>query len=270
MTRVSGAGYGQGAPLQRTLLSSSERATMFHVKPLPRHPALEPEAIASLLAANGITVTARQAQMLGAHAGMVLEANESVNLTRITDPESVARLHILDSLLPMTFESLSGASIIDVGSGAGFPGVPLAIMGLHVACCESRQKKAVVIVNMAHTIGLEIPVISQRAEELALTGQVWDVVIMRAVSALSALLELSAPLLTGGGRLLAMKGVRQPSEEESAARVAGLVGMRLVNVHEYWLPGGYEARTLYVFEKFRGPRIKLPRRAGLAQKQPLG
>lgn len=246
-----------------------ERATMFHVKHFHPHPALHPDAIAEVLAARGLTVTNQQAVLLAMHAALVLEANQMTNLTRITQPEDVVRLHILDSLLPVVFESLEGARIIDVGSGAGFPGIPLAILGHDVTCCEARKKKAAVINEIAHTLGLHIGVIAQRAEELALSEARWDVVVMRAVSSLGSLLELAAPLLTTDGRLLAMKGVRQAAEEDTASRVGPQVGLKLREVYEYQLGEGLEARTLYVFERTGKPRVALPRRAGLAQTQPL-
>lgn len=242
---------------------------MFHVKRLHPHPALQPDSIAAVLAAKGLTVTNQQAELLGMHVTLVLEANQVINLTRITEPEDVVRLHVLDSLLPVVFESLEGARIIDVGSGAGFPGIPLAILGYDVTCCEARKKKAAAIDRMAQALGLHVDVVAQRAEELALDGSRWDVVVMRAVSSLGSLLELASPLLTTSGRLLAMKGVRQAAEEDAASKVGALVGLRLREVHEYRLGEGMEARTLYVFEKSGAPRVALPRRPGLAQTQPL-
>lgn len=257
-------------PLCAALLSVRERASMFHVKRLHEHPALQPDAIASVLAASGVTVTTRQAEMLGMHAALVLEANRVVNLTRITEPDAVVRLHILDSLLPLVYESLDGHSVVDVGSGAGFPGIPLAILGHDVTCCEARKKKAAVIAEISGVLDLPVTVIAQRAEELAIGESRWDVVVMRAVSSLGALMELAAPLLTPGGRLLAMKGVRQAEEEERACKVSAIVGLTLREVYEYSLGDGDEARSLYVYQRTGSPRVALPRRSGLAQTQPLG
>ena len=115
----------------------------------------------------------------------------------------------------------------------------------------------------------QVRVVPQRAEELSVTGEVWDAVIMRAVSSLSSLVELAAPLLASDGVLLAMKGLRQVDEETRAVTVCGLVGMRLREVHEYRLPAGEETRTLYLYERVGEAKVSLPRRSGLAQTQPL-
>ncbi|MDY0341380.1 MAG: 16S rRNA (guanine(527)-N(7))-methyltransferase RsmG [Coriobacteriia bacterium] len=242
---------------------------MFHVKHSTTHYPLSAHSILTVLSSAGLSVDEHQAQQLADNAEAVLAANQTMNLTRIVDPLSFLHLHILDSLMPMTLVSLVGLRVLDVGSGAGFPGLPLAIMGLDVTCCEARRKKADVISSIASQIGVDVRVVPQRAEELSATGEVWDVVVMRAVSSLSSLVELAAPLLANDGVLLAMKGLRQVDEETRAVTVCGLVGMRLREVHEYRLPAGEETRTLYVYERVGEPKVSLPRRSGLAQTQPL-
>lgn len=256
-------------PTQVSLRLSLGQASMFHVKHSTTDYPLSAHSILTVLSSAGLSVDEHQAQQLADNAEAVLAANQTMNLTRIVDPLSFLHLHILDSLMPMTLVSLVGLRVLDVGSGAGFPGLPLAVMGLDVACCEARRKKADVISSIASQIGVDVRVVPQRAEELSATGEVWDVVVMRAVSSLSSLVELAAPLLANDGVLLAMKGLRQVDEETRAVTVCGLVGMRLREVHEYRLPAGEETRTLYVYERVGEPKVSLPRRSGLAQTQPL-
>ncbi|MHB1450729.1 MAG: 16S rRNA (guanine(527)-N(7))-methyltransferase RsmG [Coriobacteriia bacterium] len=228
------------------------------------------ESIAAALSAAGLAFTSQQASLLAAHAAAVLVANEVTNLTRITDPDEFVRLHIVDSLMPLQFADLANGELIDVGTGAGFPGIPLAIMGGSVTLCEARKKKAELLRGWADDLGINARVLPLRAEEVAAQRHKYDWVVMRAVSSLASLVELAAPLLNRGGRMVAMKGVRGPEEELRAARVSRIVGLELESVVEYELPGGAEQRALYTYLRSGSPQIALPRRPGLAQTQPLG
>lgn len=243
---------------------------MFHVKPPGVTIPPTEASIEAALAAAMVPFTANQVRLLVAHATAVLAANEITNLTRITEPEDFVRLHIVDSLIPLRFADLVSGNLIDVGSGAGFPGIPLAIMDCSVTLCEARKKKAEFLATWVHDLGLNARVSPLRAEEVAGQDQQYDWVVMRAVSALASLVELAAPLLKTGGRLIAMKGVRSTQEEARADLVSRVVGMELENVVEYELPGGTERRTLYTYARSGLSQIRLPRRSGLAQAQPLG
>lgn len=243
---------------------------MFHVKPSkPPIPPLSAE-IQRALRECGLEPTSEQADRLRDHALAVLEANAVTNLTRITEPQEFLRLHIVDSLLPLTYLDLTHGRVLDIGSGAGFPGIPLAVMGCQVSLCETRKKKAAYLARWVDELELTADVVADRAEELAASGVRYDWVIMRAVSALPSLLELASPLLRTGGRLVAMKGPRTAEEETRAGNVGPLVGMTPATAFEYSLPRGDERRTLYVYERKGPSRVSLPRRPGLAQTQPLG
>ena len=226
--------------------------------------------IRSALSAAGLAVPESACALLASHAAAVLDANRSINLTRITEPHDFIRLHITDSLLPLSIVDLRTGDGIDVGAGAGFPGIPLAIMGCSITLCETRKKKAAYLQRWVGDLGLDVEVLAQRAEEIVESRGSYDWVIMRAVSSLASLLELASPLLRSHGRLIAMKGIRTEDEESRAGRAGRIVGMRLVDIHEYALPGGPEQRTLYEYEREGAVRVSLPRRAGLAQTQPLG
>lgn len=241
---------------------------MFHVKHLPSQP-IEPDAVTASLGRIGITVSPLQAGMLAAHANLVLEANEQLNLTRITEPRAVLALHIVDSLAFLPLAGPLTGRIVDIGSGAGFPGIPLAILGYDVVLCESVRKKAAFLESTVEALELPIRVAPLRAEEMAASEPASaEVVIARAVSSLAALVELAAPLLRKGGRLLALKGSPAEAEIEEAQLAAGICGLEAAAGCSYELPTG-EARSLFIYTKIAQPRLKLPRRPGMAQRHPL-
>lgn len=241
---------------------------MFHVKQPTRQ--FSSEEVAAALRAVGVAASDLQLSLLARHAELVLEANAVMNLTRITDPDDVLDLHIQDSLGPFSGSPLPSGRIVDVGSGAGYPGIPLAIMGHEMTLCESVKKKAAFLVDAVNALGLQCEVVPLRAEELAaVRADSFSAVTARAVSALPALVELAAPLLSAGGCLFAMKGRLEAAERDQADRAAVICGMTCRVIEEYHLPRG-DARTLCVYEKTGKPRIALPRRPGMAQRQTLG
>lgn len=242
---------------------------MFHVKPLPDDNPLSPYSVQQALAAVQVIATTAQAMLLSKHARLVLDANERMNLTRIIDPEAVLRLHVVDSLAFLPRISQTGGRIVDIGSGAGFPGIPLAVMGFDVVLCESVKKKAAFLADCVDQLGLSCAVEDMRAEELAAKAPgVADLVIARAVTGLASLVELAAPLLREGGRLIALKGSPEEAEKACGRIAAAMCGMVPMTETQYMLPGG-ERRTVFEFERRGTPRIRLPRRPGMAQKSPL-
>ncbi|MBN1192774.1 MAG: 16S rRNA (guanine(527)-N(7))-methyltransferase RsmG [Coriobacteriia bacterium] len=241
---------------------------MFHVK--PESDIISPMAIREALMAAGVPTTEEQSILLGRHAERVIRSNAVMNLTRIVEPDDVIRLHIVDSLAFLPHVGPDEGKIVDLGSGAGFPGIPLAILGRDVTLCESSLKKAKFLQECVEDLGLSCAVAGMRAEELALSNpRAADWVIARAVTSLASLVELASPLLRKGGRLLALKGREDSEEEFQADRACALCGMRLLERRAYGLSGG-EVRTCYVYEWVAEPSKKLPRRVGLAQKRPLG
>lgn len=204
----------------------------------------------------------------------ILEANKVTNLTRITDGEQARLLHIEDSLvgLPEVNEAPTGL-YGDLGSGGGFPGVPLALAtGRKTLLVDSVKKKMAIVQSALDDLSLseQISTSSERIEDLPLEyKEKFAVLTARALSKLVSLIELASPLLKKGGRLVCYKAQLSSEELEEALAVQDLVGMKMISQREICLSDGETTRTIVVFEKIGKPRIKLPRRIGLAQKQPL-
>jgi len=221
----------------------------------------------------GVTLDVDQAQLLLAHLGAVLQSNTQFNLTSITTRDDAIRRHIIDSLAVVAQCSLGTGRIADLGSGAGYPGIPVAIaIRSPVDLIESRRKKATFLESCIKDLGglsgsRALPL---RAEEVALESpNRYSVVLARAVTSLPSLVELASPLLAEGGRLIAMKGVPTAQERAAGQAVARVVGMAEDDYRVYRLPGTGDTRTLVTYVKKGEPQVRLPRRAGLAQKRPL-
>lgn len=238
---------------------------MFHVK----HEDLAERLIER--AGNFHSLSPTQAELLARHLCLVLEHNQRLNLTRITDPNVAISKHILDSLsvVPIVGSCLPGR-IADLGSGAGYPGIPIAVAtGRHVTLVESVGKKAAFLSDVVNELGLDVAVAPVRAEELALAHpESFSAVLARALSSLPSLVELAAPLLTRGGCLIALKGRLDEDERIRAERVGEIVGLSLVRLVPLTVPDADE-RYAAVFEATCASRQRLPRRSGLAQKRPL-
>lgn len=229
--------------------------------------------VIELAADLGVVVCDAKASQMLAHLDAVLDSNTRLNLTAITNRNDAIRLHIIDSLmLSISLAALAGR-IVDIGSGAGFPAMPIAIVtGRPVDMIESVKKKAAFLRDCVEGLGglWGSEVLAVRAEEATLTsdGQ-YQHVTARALSSLPALVELASPLLALGGTLWAMKGAPTLRELESGSRAATLVGMRETGRREYTLPINEERRMIVSYEKISESGIALPRRVGLAQKRPL-
>lgn len=207
------------------------------------------------------------------HLVWVQETNETVNLTAITDLQKGLLLHVFDSLtsLPELDASPSG-TMLDIGSGGGFPGIPLALAsGRATVLLDSVGKKAEAVRSFVHSRRLpDIAVSKDRAEDHARTHpEEYAVVVGRAVSSLPSLAELAAPLLRERGTLIALKGLLDEEELRRGDSAASQVGLERTGVRRFTLGPGGPARSVVVYQKVSDPKIALPRRTGCAQKQPL-
>lgn len=206
-------------------------------------------------------------------AGMMLERNKVMNLTAITEPRDVAALHLLDSLALLPLAGLKDERLVDVGCGAGFPGVPLAIArpALEVTLLDSQKKRVDFLEEVRETLGLENTVcIHGRAEEfVAERREQFDAAVSRAVAALPVLCELCLPLVKVGGRMLAMKSANSEEEISSAKRAIKLLGGQVEWVKDYQIPTTEIIHRLVSIRKISATPGKYPRRFALIKKQPL-
>lgn len=205
---------------------------------------------------------------------LVLEVNKTINLTRITDRSEAEILHLEDSLVGLEEVNAAPAGLYgDLGSGGGFPGVPLALAtGRDTVLVDSVKKKMAVVGQLIDQLGLsnQIATCDDRIEDLALDRPgSFSVLTARALSRLVSLLELASPLLIKGGRLVCYKAQVADDELSEALAVQDLLGMKLISERKTLLSDGQTARTILVFEKIGRAGLKLPRRVGAAQKTPL-
>lgn len=232
------------------------------------------EAAKAQLNELGLEVPDEALSRATAHLEWVLSRNRTINLTAITDPNEAIRLHLVDSLtaLKETQQSVPGP-MCDMGSGAGFPGVPLALAGgRQTLVVDSVAKKMHALAEYLEVAGLtgHITTSSERVEVLSQARRAeFAVVTARALAPLPSLIELAAPLLLPGGRLVAMKARLTGDELDRGDRVCELVGIRRVAITEFRLPKGHEARVLVTYERTGDSSVALPRRIGMAQKKPL-
>lgn len=208
------------------------------------------------------------------HLDYVIDRNRDLNLTRVDEPADALRLHVVDSLVALPeLDRAPEGRLLDLGTGGGFPGMPLALVSKRpTVLLDSVRKKGEAIQRYLLQENLEswISVSTERIETYAHSHRgEFAVVTARAVAELPVLIELAAPLLKQLGCLIALKA--RPSEEElaRAVKVAHLCGMRLDSDREIQLPGGDERRRLIVFSVRETPAVSLPRAVGRAQKRPL-
>ena len=213
-------------------------------------------------------------------AVLELLADDPRSLTAVRDPAEAWRAHVDDSLTGLLVPELAEAErIADVGAGAGFPGLVLALArpSARVDLIESVARKADFIRTAAAHAGIEnATAIAARSEEHAASPppqggrESYDAVTARAVGRLATLAELASPLLREGGVLVAWKGRRDADEEAELGRAASATAMEPAGVLEVGEPAGYEHRHLHVVRKSGATPSNLPRRAGIARKRPYG
>lgn len=218
------------------------------------------------------TLDTDKQKKIQAYLDLVIEKNKELNLTRIETREKGMLLHIEDSLSCIDEFTSQDGPFLDIGTGGGFPGVPLAIAsGRTGVLIDSVQKKARAVQEMIDELNLSnmIQVRGIRSEELALeVGEKFYTVIARAVSSLPTVLELATPLLVSHGEFIALRGKENERSIEGGNRIAEKLGLEMISSRHLYIGETYE-RNILVFKKVGKPTIKLPRRNGMAQKKPL-
>jgi len=215
-------------------------------------------------------------EKLEIYARLLVEWNEKVNLTAITSSEEIAIKHFYDSIFPAVFlELISDLKVIDVGTGAGFPGLALKIAypQLKVTLLDSLQKRTTFLQAVIEELGLkDIEVIHGRAEEVArqkLHREKYDLAVSRAVAALPVLLEYTAPFVRVGGRIAAWKGPGLLEEKEQSQKAMAVLGVAWEQAFDYELPEGMGRRILGVMQKKQVTPATYPRKAGTPEKKPI-
>lgn len=229
----------------------------------------------------GALLTPAQVAIFQRYAVALAEWNQRLNLTAILDPAEVLRRHFLDSLAGVaeldslaTVAPLDHVRVVDVGSGAGLPGLALKIARPQhdYTLIESTTKRSRFLEWLIQDLALEpVQVIAARAEEVAHlpeTRDSFDLALCRALGPLALVAELCLPLVRPGGRLLAYKGPRVAAEAEDGAEAAAILGAQLTEVRAVPIPG--LQRHLVIFTKLAPTPRRFPRRPGMARKRPLG
>ena len=218
----------------------------------------------------GLELTEETADKLCAFGEAVIRQNEVMNLTAITEPTAVAQLHLLDSLTLLKVADPKGKSIIDVGCGAGFPGVPTAIAcpEARVTLLDSLGKRMNWLETVLPQLGIRARCITARAEEaVADHREKFDFATSRAVARLNILLELTAPYVRLGGAVLALKGSAAREELEEAKSAVKKLGLKLETIQDFQIAGA--THSVIVLRKIAPTPKQYPRRFAKIKQAPL-
>ena len=218
----------------------------------------------------GLSLAEDVQNTLCAFGNAVVEQNKVMNLTAITEPDQVAKLHLLDSLTILSVADLTGKRVIDVGCGAGFPGVPLKIAcpGMHLTLLDSLGKRMNWLQTILPTLGVEAECVTARAEEaVEARREQYDFATSRAVARLPILLELTAPYVKVGGAVLAMKGAAAREELAESQKAIKLLGLKLEKVEEFAIDG--TSHAVIVLRKIAPTPKQYPRRYAKIKQAPL-
>ncbi|MDO4944945.1 MAG: 16S rRNA (guanine(527)-N(7))-methyltransferase RsmG [Ruminococcus sp.] len=222
----------------------------------------------------GLRLSDEQYERLYKYADLLVQWNEKINLTAITDPEGITVKHFFDSIYPFTlFELPQNSSIIDVGTGAGFPSCPLKIYrdDLKITLLDSLNKRVNFLGQVSECVGLGADCIHGRAEELGKNPQYreqFDCATARAVANLTELCEYCLPFVKTGGVFAALKGSGGEEELHKAKNAVKILGGKVEETKNYKLPNG-DGRTLILIRKISETPDKYPRNKGQMKKKPF-
>ena len=233
------------------------------------------EALISKGKEAGLEFTEKQLEQFSLYFDLLIETNKVMNLTAITEPEEVAVKHIIDSLLAYDEKIFPGKLLADVGTGAGFPGIPLKIYcpELKVVLLDSLAKRLKFLEAVIEKLGLkDISCVHLRAEDAGQNKnhrEKYDLVTARAVARLSVLSEYCLPLVKVGGYFIALKRSKFKEEIFEGNTAVGILGGEIISAEEVKLPGLDDGRAIIRIRKIKKTPVKYPRKAGLPEKQPL-
>lgn len=239
---------------------------------------MNPEKFVLELSKHNFELTDKQKQQFKLYFKMLIEVNEHVNLTRITEEDEVYLKHFYDSITPLfTFGAVfkDGATLCDVGAGAGFPSIPLKILkpGLKVTIVDSLQKRLNFLKDLISELGLtDVELVHGRAEDVGqnkLYRERFDIVTARAVARMSVLSEYCLPLVRKDGYFVALKGPKAEDELDDGKKALEVLGGKLIKDEELTLPESEEERTLVLVQKVKSTPKKYPRQAGTPRRKPI-
>ena len=226
---------------------------------------------------QGIELSEKQIGQFNTYYKMLVEWNEKINLTAVTEQEEVYLKHFYDSITPLFYADIEeGASLCDVGAGAGFPSIPMKIIrpDLKITIVDSLNKRINFLNELTAALGLDkIRLVHDRAEifgnHKADARHMFDVVTARAVAQLNVLSELCLPLVRTGGQFIVMKGKKAQQELDESKFALDLLGGELIKVHQLSLPKEESDRYIMIIDKKRKTPKKYPRKPGTPNKSPL-
>jgi 16S rRNA (guanine527-N7)-methyltransferase len=237
---------------------------------------MKPEEFYTQLETFDIFLSQQQKEQFERYFELLVEWNEKINLTAITEKKEVFLKHFYDSIAPILYKLINNEAIkiLDIGAGAGFPSLPMKIIfpELQVTIIDSLNKRINFLSLLANELGLDhITLLHGRAEDfgqdLTYRGQ-FDIVTARAVARLSVLSELTIPFLKKNGRLLSLKAAKFDEEFSDAKNAIAVLGSKFIEQIDYQLPNGDE-RHIAIIEKKKETPKKYPRKAGTPNKKPL-
>lgn len=231
------------------------------------------DEMSALFSRAKMTLSEAQYRQFRVYADFLAEKNAVMNLTAITEPHDVAEKHFLDSVLPLTMADIpAGASLVDVGAGAGLPSVPIKIMRPDImpTLLDSLNKRVGFLKELTRLLGIDAECIHVRAEDAGHTQmrESFDTAVARAVSRLPVLCEYCLPLVKVGGTFLALKGGDVADELESSKKAIKTLGGELADAISYALPSG-DRRTLVIIKKTKNTPETYPRAQGKINSKPL-
>lgn len=235
---------------------------------------IESDKFIKMFADARIEITDEQMYRLGMYSEMLVQWNEKINLTAITDPEGISVKHFFDSIYPFSLVDLpKGSTLIDVGTGAGFPSCPVKIWrgDIKITLLDSLQKRITFLAQLSDSLSLGATCIHSRAEDLGKSAEFrekFDFATARAVANLSDLCEYCLPFVKVGGKFLALKGSGADEEIKQAKDAVKLLGGKITQTTEYTLPNG-DGRTLVVIDKVSATPDKYPRTSAQIKKKSL-
>lgn len=234
------------------------------------------ESIRAAFEKAAIVLTDRQAQQFFQYYELLTEKNKVMNLTAITEFEEVVSKHFIDSvMLEKIWDPKSGETLIDVGTGAGFPGIPLKILypELRIVLLDSLNKRVKFLNEVIESLGLKrIEAIHGRAEDFARMvayREQFDCCVSRAVANLSVLSEYCLPFVRVGGNFVSYKSENIQEELNSAKRAVCVLGGEFKKKEEFLLPDSEIGRSLILIQKVKNTGKKYPRKAGMVKKEPI-